>query len=337
MIEYILIFVCSFFTTLISTPFFIKKFKKIGLVSKDLNKLDKPVIPEMGGVSILFGLVIGILLIIVFSKEGLTQILAVLATVLMAGILGILDGLLGYFKPKENQTRWSRKWKGGISQLQHFLLPLLASFPLIAIQAGEYTMNIPFVGDVNFGLFYPFFIVPFIITVYCNACNMLAGLNGLEAGSGVVLALGVLITGISVGNPFLISVSLALIGALLAFLRFNFYPARIFPGDITPFVIGATVGSAVIVGNMEKIGIILLGWYYIEFLLKLRSGFKAQSFGIPQKSGGLKSPYEKIYSLTHVAMKLKDGKVKEWQATIFLLALQLIPLFFVIMMLVWRV
>jgi UDP-N-acetylglucosamine--dolichyl-phosphate N-acetylglucosaminephosphotransferase len=203
----------------------------------------------------------------------------------------------------------------------------MSSIPLIAIKAGNYSMTLPFIGPVNFGLFYPFFIVPLIVTVYNNAFNMIAGLNGLEAGSGLVISTGVLLFGILTGNSLVIILTSLLSVCLLAFLIFNFYPAKIFPGDITPFLIGSTLASAVILGNMEKVGVLIIGLYYLEFLLKLRSGFKAQSFGNVNKDGTLEAPYKKTYSITHLIMKLGKGKLKEKQIVMIILLLHLIPLF----------
>lgn len=325
MIEILMPPIIAFIVTFVTTPYFIKKFREIGLVSQDLNKKNKPLLPEMGGISVLFGLVLGISTLILFSTELLTELLAVLATVLLMGIIGILDGIFSYLGYKKRILRSSRKWRRGITQLQHALLPLMASIPLAAIKAGEYTMSIPFLGPIDFGLLYPFLIIPAFVTIFSNAFNMLAGMNGLEAGSGLIIGIGLLIGGIIIGNFIVINFSSILIGCLAAFLFYNFYPAKIFPGDITPFLIGAILASIAVVGNVERFVVIAMSLYYVEFLLKLRSRFKAQSFGIPQKDGSLKTPYRKLYSLTHFVMKVGKNKLKEKQIVLIILGLQIIP------------
>ena len=70
-------------------------------------------------------------------------------------------------------------------------------------------------------------------------------------------------------------------------------------------MIGATFVSIVIIGNIEKFGIVIFTPWIIEAFLKLRSKFSARSLGDLQTNGTLKSPYNKIYSLTHVVMKIK--------------------------------
>jgi UDP-N-acetylglucosamine--dolichyl-phosphate N-acetylglucosaminephosphotransferase len=62
----------------------------------------------------------------------------------------------------------------------------------------------------------------------------------------------------------------------------------------------------VILGNSERFAILLFLPWIIEALLKLRGRFAVRSFGDLQKDGTVKAPYDKIYSLTHVAMKLPE-------------------------------
>ncbi len=48
-----------------------------------------------------------------------------------------------------------------------------------------------------------------------------------------------------------------MVGALLAFLWFNWYPAKVFPGDTLTYSVGALVACIAILGDMEKIAVIL--------------------------------------------------------------------------------
>jgi len=69
--------------------------------------------------------------------------------------------------------------------------------------------------------------------------------------------------------------------------------------------------------------------FIIEGILKARSKFKAENFGIPQKDGSLEPPYKQTYSLTHLTLKLlkkikPSKKVYETDVTISLFVFQLI-------------
>jgi UDP-N-acetylglucosamine--dolichyl-phosphate N-acetylglucosaminephosphotransferase len=95
-----------------------------------------------------------------------------------------------------------------------------------------------------------------------------------------------------------------MIAALLAFLFYNFYPARVFPGDALTYGVGGLVAVIAILGNFERIAIFFFVPYIIEFFLKARGRFIKQSFGRITKDGALELRYGKIYGLEHLAIYL---------------------------------
>ncbi|QQR93177.1 MAG: hypothetical protein IPJ89_02800 [Candidatus Iainarchaeum archaeon] len=219
----------------------------------------------------------------------------------------------------------------GIRQYQHALFPIFAALPIMVLPQtiGSVGFDLPFIGVVSFGIWYSLLVVPIAITGASNAANMLAGLNGLEVGLGLISTTTLLLIAFWQGEMEVVFLLLGIIGAFLAFLRFNWFPAQVFPGDALTLMMGATIAAASIIGNMEKIGLMLFALYFIELVLKARSKMQAQSFGIPQHDGGLKAP-EKIGSLTHVVMRWGKGKWNEKQIVQVLLVLQLVVAFGVI-------
>jgi UDP-N-acetylglucosamine--dolichyl-phosphate N-acetylglucosaminephosphotransferase len=86
-------------------------------------------------------------------------------------------------------------------------------------------------------------------------------------------------------------------------------------------MLGSLVAAGVIVGDMQKAGLIVMFPFIIEFLLKARKKFKASSLGKLREDGKLDSPYgKKIYSWTHVLMNL--DKLLERDVTIALIFIQ---------------
>ena len=122
--------------------------------------------------------------------------------------------------------------------------------------------------------------------------------------------------------------ALTFAASLLAFLFYNWYPARIFPGDSLCYTIGAVVATVAILGNMERFALYCFIPWFLEFLLKARSRFKAESFGKLRKDYTLQAPYEKIYSLTHFFMKLGRFKEKEIVTMIILFEIIIVLLAF---------
>jgi UDP-N-acetylglucosamine--dolichyl-phosphate N-acetylglucosaminephosphotransferase len=95
------------------------------------------------------------------------------------------------------------------------------------------------------------------------------------------------------------------------------------PGDSLTYLLGSLVAAGVIVGNMERVGVIVLLPFIIEFFLKARAKFKASCLGKLRKDGRLDPPYgKKIYSLTHIIMNIKP--LKEEEVTISLILLQIL-------------
>ncbi len=314
----------SFFLTLFLTKYWIKVARKADLVGKDMNKYDKRKVPEAGGVAVIFSFSFALLLYIflkvfIFETEThLILILALLASMLMAGFLGFIDDVLG--------------WLVGLKQWHKVLLTLPIAIPIIVVNAGHSTINIPFLSEINLGLFYPLVIVPLAIIGSANGYNMLAGYNGLEAGLGTII-LGTLgLVSLRLGNNWLALICFVAVAALLAFLLFNWYPARVFPGDSLTYAIGALIAIIAILGNMEKLALFLFIPFFIDAVLyfKARVIDKAgyvQAFGKPNKDGTLEMPYRKIYDSTHLAIMLIKRikkKVYERDVVVSILALEAI-------------
>lgn len=308
-----LITIVSFIVTLYVTPLVIRVMKNRNIVGVDINKFTKDKIPEMGGVAVWFGFAAGTMLsIFLFSylewiKIDLIPLLAAFSTILMIGFIGLFDDLL--------------EWKKGIRQWQHALLPVFACLPLMAINIQNPAMYIPIIGLIDFGIFYSLILVPVGISGASNATNMLAGLNGLETGLGILLSITLGSITLMTGHTEAAIICFALFGALIAFLKFNWFPAKVFGGDSLTLMVGATIGSAAIIGDLERIGIMLLALFFIEFVIKTKHRFQSECFGIPQLDGTLRAN-QKGGSLTQWVMR--RGKFTEKQVTSIILLIQAI-------------
>jgi len=219
---------------------------------------------------------------------NLVTLLAVLATILLTGIIGLEDDLLG------------------ITQLTKALMPALAAIPLMAIRAGHSWIAIPFLGRIDLWIFYPLAVVPLGVTIAANAVNMLAGFNGLEVGMGVVAMASLATIAAWLGETTALLILLSGLGALLGAIRFNWYPAKVFMGDVGTLSIGAIIASAVIIGNFEMAGVILLVPYGVDFVFKAVGGFP-KTFGQIGKDGKLHCPTGRPRGLCQCIMRVSGG------------------------------
>ena len=288
--------IISFALTFITIPFWIRKASKAGLVWEDMNKFGKKKnVAGSGGVVVVMAFIIGILYYIAtrtfFFREPIIslEIFALLSVVLIFTMIGIVDDLFG----------WKNK---GLSIRTRLLLAFIASIPLVVINAGQSIINLPFLGAIDLGLLYPLLVIPIGIAGAATTYNFLAGYNGLEAGQGVLILGFLSYVAYVTGTQWLGVIGLTMVAALIGFLFYNKYPARIFPGDSLTWAIGAMIAGMAILGNFEKIALFVFIPYIIEVGLKLRGGLKKQSFGKPNKDNSLELPYKKIYGLEHLAI-----------------------------------
>ncbi len=307
--------------TLLFTPFLIKTMEKRKIVGKDMNKLSRPLVPEMGGIGVFFGISAGVMLALgVFRvisyftgfSLDLPLLLAGMMTVLFVGFIGVFDDLI--------------EWKNGIRKWQHALLPVFAALPMMVVIDYSFSkaIGLPFVGPVVVGTLYVLVLVPFAVTGASNAVNMLAGLNGLEAGLGAIISFSMLgalfmLPEGSSGKAEAIILMAATFGALFAFLKFNWVPAKIFGGDSLTLMTGASIAVVSIIAGIEKVGIMLFLLYFVELFLKGKHKMQTESFGIPQKDGTL-LPDPRGGSFTHIIMGL--GKFTEKKIVQIILGLQ---------------
>jgi len=313
----------SFIFTYLSMPIWIKKAKQIGLVWEDMHKPNSQAkIPGSGGAVVVLGFVLGILMYIALqifyfdSSEKTVEIFSLIASILLVSGVALIDDLLG----------WQR---GGLSRKSRIILVGFSAIPLMVINAGTSSMTVPFIGSFEFGILYPLLIIPIGIIGATTTFNILAGYNGLESSQGILILIALAITTYLTGNPWLSIIAIYGVAVLLAFYIFNFHPARVFPGDVMTYFVGALIAIIAILGNIEKIAVIFFMPYIIQTVLKLRGGLVKASFGKVNEQGGLEVPYKKIYALEHLAIlvlkKIKKGRqVKERDVVYLLNFLQVI-------------
>jgi len=293
-----------------------------------MNKFGKPKnVAGSGGIVVIIGFVLGVLTYIALRTFAMGQtdginveIFALLAVILIVGFMGTVDDFLD-------------KYKGGLSQWIRIVLAFVASIPLVVINAGHDSISIPFIGLVNLGLIYPIILIPLGIAATTTVYNFLAGFNGLEAGLGMMILTFLSYVAYVHDAAWLALIGLCMVVALFAFWLFNKNPAQVFPGNTLTSAVGALIGGMAILGNFEKVAVIVFIPFIIEMILKIRgkielnNGKWPHSFGEPQKDGGLKLKYGKVYGLTHFSIwflsKLKR-KVTENDVVYFIYIIEIL-------------
>lgn len=208
-------------------------------------------------VTLLFGVVLSLLPffwieITSIYKEALgDEIKVLLFTFVSFGFLGMYDDVRKTFVfPGEEFFGLRLRHK----LFFEIVLALVIAYWLFA-KLKISILHIPVIGVIEMGFFFiPF--AAFVILSFTNAFNITDGLDGLAAGVLMIALIACwFVSAAILDTPLSIFIAIWL-GALIAFLYFNVYPARIFLGDVGALSFGATF--AVIGLLLGKIFVLLI-------------------------------------------------------------------------------
>lgn len=285
---------------------------QIGEEIRDLGlegQMAKKGTPTMGGIIILLSLLIPTLL---FAKITNVYIVLLLISAVWLGLVGFLDDYIKVFK--KNKDGLSGRFKivgqiilgivvgsimffnenvkvriyekpqlvaGEIIQKYHDSKSLETTLPFFKNNQFNYNWLLPeFIPNEYVWLIY-IFIVTFIIIAVSNGANITDGLDGLAAGTsiiiGLVLAILAYVSGNKVFSDYLDVMFIpysgeltvfcaAFVGACVGFLWYNTYPAQVFMGDTGSLMLGGVIATLAIVIRKEFLIPVLCGIFLIENL-----------------------------------------------------------------------
>ncbi|MEM3431457.1 MAG: hypothetical protein QXW80_00930 [Candidatus Micrarchaeia archaeon] len=257
-------FLISLIITSVTIPYIIKECNKRKIGGNDVHKKGKPFVPGLGGIAIVLSLIISLFLAYIvfsfgsfsvffdsFTSDRLAEatIYSILVVVIAASI-GLIDDFIS------------------IPHKIKLLLPLLIAVPIIILKSSWlHIFSLPFIGPLPIPIsLYLLLLVPIGVMAVTNVTNTFAGYNGLEAGLAAIISFFFILLGFIHNLPVVLLLSVPLFASSLAFLFYNWYPAKIFIDDVGTLVIGAVFSEIVILGGLEAEGFILLLLYIVDFL-----------------------------------------------------------------------
>jgi len=252
--QYIIPAIVTFAIGVILGPFFIKLMKrlKFGQQVRDdgpQSHLAKQNTPTIGGIIIFASVCVAA---IIFGLKDMALIAA-----LSAGAYGLVGFLDDFIKIVKKRSLGLRAYQKIIGQFG------------IAILLAVYAYNNPYIGTEiilpftdakwDLGLFYiP--VAVFVVIAIVNAVNLTDGLDGLASSVSSVIILTFTVLIIALSNAAdteyaaqlndLAKFGAVMLGGVLAFLRFNIYPARIFMGETGSLMIGGAISAMVMFSRM---------------------------------------------------------------------------------------
>lgn len=210
-----LTFILSFLLTIYGTPLAQRvafRYQLFDLPDGKLKKQSQPV-PYMGGVIVYFAFISPISLMFDFNQQ--------LLGILFASSILLLVGLFDDFKALTPGIK--------------FLFQIMATYILLKSGITIDLIFFPKWLDILLSFFW--------ILTTINAFNIIDIMDGLAASIGAIASLTIFIISLYNGDFLVAILSLSLAAALLAFLKFNWEPARIYLGDAGSMILGLIIGS----------------------------------------------------------------------------------------------
>lgn len=266
--------------------------KQIGESIRDLGlegQMQKKGTPTMGGVIIIIAVLCSALLV---CRLDSVYTLLLVVTTLWCGAIGFADDYIKVFKKRKEGM--SEKGKlilqfglGLFVALTVCISPeistdrLVTTIPFVKAHEFDYSWLSPFKGQIgvycSWGIY--MLMIIFIVLACSNGANLTDGMDGLAAGTTIIVgvALGIIAwLGSNAVNADYLNIMFipgtgevaiymaAFCGALIGFLWYNTYPAQVFMGDIGSLTIGGVIGVTAVLLRKELLLPVLCGIFVAE-------------------------------------------------------------------------
>jgi phospho-N-acetylmuramoyl-pentapeptide-transferase len=286
--------------TLLGTPIAVRAFRVWGWgqrIREDgpHTHMEKMGTPTMGGIVILAGLAIGYLVTRVTTQRVTPTGLALLLAAAGFGLVGFLDDFTKVRHRRSLGLNKRQKFAGTAIVSVAFAIMVTA----FADQTGTST-SLSFVRPTEIALGFGFYIWAFVIlTSASHAVNLTDGLDGLAAGSSILVYTAYVFIAFwqfrhtcdllgGASGCYAVSavdmqdaaiVAAAALGSAAGFLWWNAAPARIFMGDTGSLALGGLFGGLAIVTNTQLLLAILGGLFVMETMSVIAQVIAFRGFG----------------------------------------------------------
>jgi len=209
--------------------------------------------PNLGGlffiIACFLGFAVGLLLIKPIMDETNSFSAFIRSSFTLFG-LALSQGLIGFV---DDYVKLFKKRNKGLSAVQKLILQFLTAAIYLFVNnrfnGYDTVISLPWGVNVDLGIFY-YFITLLAIAYIINCANLTDGIDGLAGSIAFIITIMFILYGVEYNYTIAIPCA-ALAGALLAFLVFNFHPAKIFMGDTGSLFLGGFIVGAVMLTHNE--------------------------------------------------------------------------------------
>lgn len=212
--------------------------------------------PTMGGILFVVAFITPLLLTLSIEAKSVQLV--------VFGLLGY--GFIGFY---DDYLKVVKKHNLGLLAKQKLFLQVGVSMVLVILLGGASTaLHIPFSDELlQLGwLYYPLMLL--LLVGVNNSVNLTDGLDGLAASVTLVVAVGFALIAYLKQEPTLALVNVGMVGALLGYLKYNWYPAKVFMGDTGSLALGGYVAVMAALLNLA-LYLPLIGLIYMAETLSV--------------------------------------------------------------------
>jgi len=269
--HFIILFLISFVLSLILTPIVRKAALKLGAIDKtEMRKVHtKRIIVRLGGVAIFLSFYLTLLLFRLFQPQAFTNDILFIKGIFISSLLILGLGIYDDLRGADAKLKFSVQIIAALIILHYGIKINLFSNPF----RPEQTINIGFWG-IPLTIFWLIFIT--------NSINLLDGLDGLAAGVSCIILITMFFIASWQGDSLIMALTIALAGATVGFLRYNFNPAKIFMGDAGSLFLGFVLAVLSVKGSHKSattvallIPVITMGLPILDTLLAIARRFSS--------------------------------------------------------------
>ncbi len=248
----------------------------------DQHKTGKPLVPN--GLGVLYVLFTTVYLFLLYflgegrsSFAGISAPLTLAVCVLFGGFMGLLDDWM--------DLKWRYK----------AFMPLIAALPLIYFAIGmnaRTSITLPFIGFIDFGVWYFYLIIPLVVMIVTNTVNMLGGFNGLESLCPAIILIGLMAVSQMISTTsYLLMLGPIIFWLILTALNLQ---GKIFVGNSGSFAIGMTIASFAVIADVKLSLIVsIIPYIFNSSLILLTVFFTHKKALITFKDGKLEADHKR--------------------------------------------
>ena len=250
----------SFVSSLILTKQIIKISSKkniFQIIREDLGDLhqNKTNTSSFGGVAINISFLVAFLISLIFIKYE-KEVFYLIICYIFFFLVGIIDD---YLKIKMKD---GKGLKGKIRIALEIIIVMVFIYLLGYQNGSKWIIQMPFINTFKYvGWTYIFFII-FLLVGTSNAVNLTDGLDGLASGVMIISLLPFAFIALRNSENNISFIILMMVGSILGFLVYNFYPAKIFMGDCGSLSIGFFLGGIALLLKKELL-LLFTGFIFV--------------------------------------------------------------------------